>query len=321
MSTAGSGRNRTSILGLVIALFEHGYNVIDAQANGARSLVASGLKWYLRCIWYLSCGCDLSFAKSMAVNGSLQHKDSANEVIRGMLSLSGLWIAPKSIDEDTKVNDKARKKAQLRAMERMKALQQTFVTANNFDDMSESEDEEETCIICRLGKSNGCLGYLGHLQSSRVAVTNGVRQQNCRMIVVGPLGCQLRQEIGTDSPKVALLPTDSVVELLSHNEIHQKRVKVRLMDSNIVGYASMHMQGGRPILSYLDEAGISKWGFSRPVLKMCGHVAHTSCVVRNKLALFCSSQTSNTYFLFRKHTLYRYTNVMLLIYLLMVDMQ
>lgn len=277
--TLTSGRYRTSVLGLVVALFEHGYNEVeDSQTNGARALVSSGLKWYLRCIWYICHGFDLSRAKELAISGNMQtNGEKCNEIVRDMLALPGLWIIIKA-SEDVPTNNDAKNKAQMRAMQRMKALQQSFASTNQFD-MSDSEDEEETCIICRLGSSNGCLGHLGHLQSSRVAFMRGVRKFNNRMIVVGSLGCQLRREFSTDSPKIALLPVRSIVEVVSQNPIHGKRVQVKLINSDVTGYASIYMQGGTPILSYLDEVGISKWGFSRPILKLCGHVAHTACVV------------------------------------------
>jgi len=280
-TTTGSGVNRASTLGLVATLFEHGYNSKDdSKTNGARALVSSGLKWYLRCVWYLAHGCELSQAKAWASNGDqVENLNSTNDFVSGMLTIPGLWLDSKVSDDVSQSKKVAQNRARLRALEKIKEQQRKMVEAQ-LDSWPESEDDEEgsSCIICRLGSADGVLGKLGHVQSSRVSFMKDVRRNSRKMIVVGSTGCILRQNADMESPKVAYLETGSIVHLLEEN-VHGKRVRVKVDASGIEGYASSSTPGGKPILSFTDEVGTSKWGYNRPVMKLCGHIAHMECVV------------------------------------------
>jgi len=331
--TSASGANRASTLGLLVTLYEHHYHMgmttnSSNTQTGARALVSSGLQWFLRAIYYLSRGAGLEEAKALAVSGKeFDTKQSAisgegdelSVTIRDMLALPILWPSKPANDSESPTEDdadskrKARKLAQLRAMERMKKAQASFaasMTASSTEGMAmqNEEEEEETCIICRCPGGNGsddngagCLGYLGHMQGSRIgflAIQSGDRSTKRLMQVVGAKGCQLRQQEDVASEKVALLPPGSIVSVSPHVyaentvlTIHGRRLFVESVDDpNVRGYASTHMQSNvakDPILLDLhdDRVHTSKWGYTRPVLKLCGHVAHTSCVEAHTLSL------------------------------------
>jgi hypothetical protein len=73
-------------------------------------------------------------------------------------------------------NKEARKAAQARVLAKMKKHQDSFAAtiSSQFKDESDKklmDDEENLCIICRCDDAdgdNGPMGYLGHVQRSRV---------------------------------------------------------------------------------------------------------------------------------------------------------
>jgi hypothetical protein len=207
LPSKGSGLNKASILGLLIALYEHrsdhgggsngesGHG--DEDNGGARYLVADGLKWLLRFVGALVDGAaSVGQAHKCAVDG-VQLKSRKNRgatlwtidehlqsTIHDMLdNLPDLWPndeASKSELGQEKVSEKnrqARKSAQMRVLERMKKQQASFAASMGdvekvgFGDTSNVDEEADLCIICRCddedGENNGPLGYLGHVQRSR----------------------------------------------------------------------------------------------------------------------------------------------------------
>jgi len=243
----GSGENRGSILGLLIALYEHRgehENLLNAEGaetedghGGARSLASSGLQWLLRFVSALvdgapSVGAAVKSATtgvpvrgpSFAVpktgdhgSGAWTIDDQVMSTIRGMMKdLPDLWpkFRAKSPSPD-KINDKskeARKAHQKRVMDMMKKKQADFAAtiapsdAPSGAESSEKDNETDLCIICRCddadGENNGPLGYLGHVQRSRMLQMRAVGEwsgQNAphpKLVnmyrVVGHMGCQVR---------------------------------------------------------------------------------------------------------------------------------
>jgi Putative zinc finger in N-recognin (UBR box) len=248
LKSRGSGANRGSILGFLIALYEHradhggaadeddtDYGGKDDDHGGARNLATSGLKWLLRVIHALVDGASsLSSAIKSATAGipvrsptSLVQVDvgpnswTINEDVRstigGMLSnLLDLWpkplANPASSEKNSAKGKEARKAAQQRVMDMMKRKQAAFAeTISKIDVPSGAENEagpEETdlCIICRCddtdGENNGPIGYLGHVQRSRMlqmyssAHTFKSHENEFTFMnayrVVGHMGCQVR---------------------------------------------------------------------------------------------------------------------------------
>lgn len=203
LKSQGSGMNKASILGLLIALYEHraehgsgnmnedGRN--DEDHGGARYLVADGLKWLLRFVSSIVDGAhSISEACKSATEGTHAKKkpgingsswiieDHLAESIRGMLAnLPDLWpteeeVKSKNIDEQSEKSREAMKAAQMRILEKMKRQQESFAATIQDEKENSSRvdrEESELCIICRCddedGESNGPLGYLGHIQRSR----------------------------------------------------------------------------------------------------------------------------------------------------------
>lgn len=206
LTSHGSGLNRASILGLLIALYEHksdksALNKEDLGhgeegLGGARFLVSSGLKWILRYISTLVHGApDNKTACECATNGIqyLNQKYSKKEItwsiedhlkstISGMLeNLPELWPSENSNMSDVsdgaeKVRNKeAMLAAKKRAMERMKKQQASFAASISTDEQvglksTASDEDANLCIICRCDDeegNNGPIGFLGHVQRSR----------------------------------------------------------------------------------------------------------------------------------------------------------
>ena len=251
LKSKGSGEKRGSILGLLIALYEHradhGAGVqgsgqdqgADAH-GGSRSLAASGLKWLLRFVNALvdgapsvgvacksaTTGVPVKNASSRPSGGDASTTtiwtidDNIRATISEMLSnLADLW--PKPVDESLakpstaeKKNKERGKAAQKRMLEMMRKKQSAFMTSmgpddSKMDSKEDASDEEDLCIICRCddadGENNGPLGFLGHVQRSRVsqmrACSEAVSKANegiekfslfQRYRVVGHMGCQVR---------------------------------------------------------------------------------------------------------------------------------
>ncbi len=243
LSSKGSGLNKASILGLLIALYEHRSDNSAASNNdaghseddngGARYLVANGLKWLLRFVCALVDGADsvrqacqcatdgvplgsikaVGFKKRRSTSWTIdEHLQSS---VQGMLkNLPDLWPSEKSSDVNTEQekmsekNREARKAAQLKIMERMRKKQASFIenmaAGGDLSFGSKNIDEEaDLCIICRCddedGENNGPLGYLGHMQRSRllqlrshVECCNSSNTAAKTYRVVGDKGCQVR---------------------------------------------------------------------------------------------------------------------------------
>lgn len=174
--------------------------------GGAKSLAASGLKWLLRFVNALvdgapsvgaavkSATAGVSVNKPSGVSNSHGGEsvmtiwtidDTVRVTISAMLSnLTDLW--PNPIDEPSQKKDKTDEKkkergkaAQLKMLEMMRKKQSAFVASMGPEDekkdakTAEADEEADLCIICRCddadGENNGPLGFLGHVQRSRVA--------------------------------------------------------------------------------------------------------------------------------------------------------
>jgi hypothetical protein len=252
LKSKGSGDKRGSILGLLIALYEHradhgaggqssGEDQGGDEHGGARSLAASGLKWLLRFVNALVDGApSVGAAVKSATTGVLIKPAAASHPTSGesgmtiwtiddtvrftiseMLSnLSDLW--PKPLDESLEQtstadmkNKERGKAAQQRMLAMMRKKQSAFVDSMGPVDSKtnkkadEPDEEADLCIICRCddadGENNGPLGFLGHVQRSRVAqmracseaiskANEGVESFSLfqRYRVVGHMGCQVR---------------------------------------------------------------------------------------------------------------------------------
>jgi hypothetical protein len=233
----GSGKNRGSVLGLLIALYEHrdnakstgvGQKSVNDDHGGARVLSADGLKWLLRFICALVGGAvSVKAACESATSGvpvvSLSSENGIDPdiraVVKDMLSnLPELWPG-KDIgsSDDTslnEINDKSKevqKAAQSRALAKMKKLQISFAASIASQSTSATEkklfddNEENLCIICKCDDAdgdNGPMGYLGHVQRSRVAqlASKSTLREYCVSKnldlnsihrVVGEKGCQV----------------------------------------------------------------------------------------------------------------------------------
>jgi hypothetical protein len=250
LQSRGSGERRGSVLGLLIALYEHradhaGDQDADSgdfgQNNeghgGARALVTSGLKWLLRFVNALVDGAaSVSAATKSATSGvpirspagssagtqsellgsmSWTIDDDARTTIRSMLlDLPDLWPKEREkaspSDKPNVKNKEAGKAAQHRVLEMMKSKQAAFAAtiapSNNPSAETDGDGSEaDLCIICRCddadGENNGPLGFLGHVQRSRVSQMratieagklDGARQELSRSYrVVGHMGCQV----------------------------------------------------------------------------------------------------------------------------------
>lgn len=203
LPSMGSGEGRGSVLGLLIALYEHRDNaksitgVSQTSAGddhgGARVLSADGLKWLLRFISALVDGADsVAVACESASSGipvvgvsmvSPEIRAQVKEMLAGLPELwPGTHADSPSIDASGKSaasekNKEAQKAAQARALAKMKKLQSSFAAsiANNDSEkpLVDDADEENLCIICKCDDAdgdNGAMGYLGHVQRSRVAM-------------------------------------------------------------------------------------------------------------------------------------------------------
>ena len=211
------------------------YGAKSDDLGGARTLVSSGLKWLLRVVHALVTGAPgLSSAIKSATTGipfmlnmSKPQFDTSSNVwtineevrstISGMLNnLVDLWPNPQSDSASPEKNSakskEARKAAQQRVMDMMKRKQAAFAESigsikSAIDvDVEANDQETDLCIICRCddtdGENNGPLGYLGHVQRSRMVLMRSRHeyrdrdQGKCTLVnsyrVVGHMGCQVR---------------------------------------------------------------------------------------------------------------------------------
>jgi hypothetical protein len=343
LPSGGSGENRGSVLGLCIALFEHrdadsNNNGAQKSANddhgGSRTLSADGLRWLLRFINALVDGAEnISMAKQSATSGipinrgssSVVIDDETRDKIKRMLSnLQNLWpraedpTAPDDLSTSAHEKSKeARKAAQARVLAKMKKHQDSFAASisSQFKDESEKklmDNEENLCIICRCDDGdgdNGPMGYLGHVQRSRVLqleskalYASGINPFELNLSnvyrVVGDKGCQLRSTESMDSAPVSFIAQGGFVEVLQskmspHINLQSRRVFVKhLVPQNekgdfVQGWASLQSWDGYVILSPLSSLcySNSRWGSTRPVVRQCGHSAHLRCAEQHCLSL------------------------------------
>jgi hypothetical protein len=131
-------------------------------------------------------------------------------------NLLDLWPKPRSESiSPEKANAKmkeARKAAQQRVMDMMKRKQAAFAETISTPDVSSeanidtSEQNSDLCIICRCddidGENNGPLGYLGHVQRSRMlnmrCISECFEMDEGKLSyrVVGHMGCQVCTAFG-----------------------------------------------------------------------------------------------------------------------------
>lgn len=236
LPSQGSGENRGSVLGLCIALFEHrdaddnnggGQKGANDDHGGSRTLSADGLKWLLRFVSALADGAEnVSAARHSATSGvrvemssniHYEH-ETCNKIKRMLANLPNLWPGDQdetaSDDLSTSTHEKnkeARKAAQARVLAKMKKRQASFAASissqlkDEPDKMIIDDSEENLCIICRCDDAdgdNGPMGYLGHVQRSRVLqleskalYASGIDCKDLTLSnvyrVVGDKGCQV----------------------------------------------------------------------------------------------------------------------------------
>ena len=205
-------------------------------------------------------------------------------------------------------NKEAGKEAQRRVMELMVLKQRKFAeTIDDDNDAAGTETDgvrEEECIICRCDDSsgiNGPLGYLGHVQRSRVSQMravleadlgvsgnddtsdgshNGMLMKSFR--VVGHMGCQLRETEALDSKPLMCLPRGSVVTVLrrafsAEYGILSRRVLVRHVKkphrnaSTFTNTTGAHPEEEEPIVSEGWASIMSSQGYVilSPLVSMC----------------------------------------------------
>lgn len=337
LDSKGSGERRGSVLGLLIALYEHrsdhgaapeSEEPQDDGHGGAKTLAANGLKWLLRFVSALVDGAtSVGAATKSATTGTPVQAVSKSPAeagwtidegvrmtIRAMLrDLPELWPEKRSKsasgDNSGPKGKEAGKEAQRRVMEMMMLKQRNFAATIAPSETAPEAKLEEECIICRCddadGENNGPLGYLGHVQRSRVAQMRAVleaREHSNPLMntyrVVGHMGCQLRETEALDSKPLTCLPRGSVVTVLKKTftpeyGILSRRVLVRHSKKEggtevlSEGWASVMSSRGYVILSPLISLcySNSKWGATRPIIKQCGHAAHLKCVETHTLSL------------------------------------
>ncbi len=312
--------------------------------GGARALTGSGLKWLLRFVNALVDGApSVAIAVKSATSGvplkssngststvtdstgsSIWTIDETVRVtISDMLSnLPDLW--PKPVDntkqKESSANEESKKRgklAQQRMLEMMRKKQSAFSATMETSESGGNEDskeqEEDLCIICRCddadGENNGPLGYLGHVQRSRVAqmraccegigkANEGIESRSLyqKYRVVGHMGCQVRETEAMDSKPVFCLKRGTIVSVLKSTvsekyDIMSRRVLVKHVSEqtgNVTeGWASMQSSQGYVILSPLVSLCYenTRWGSTRPIVFQCGHAAHLKCVETHTLSL------------------------------------
>ncbi len=312
--------------------------------GGARALTGSGLKWLLRFVNALVDGAPSVATAVKSATSGVPLKASTGSTTKGtdssgssiwtidetvrltisdMLSnLPDLW--PKPVDNNQQKESSAKeeskkrgKLAQQRMLEMMRKKQSAFSatmeTSESGGNEESKEQEEDLCIICRCddadGENNGPLGYLGHVQRSRVAqmracsegigkTSEGIESQSLhqKYRVVGHMGCQVRETEAMDSKPVFCLKRGTIVSVLKSTvsekyDIMSRRVLVKHVSQETgkvtEGWASMQSSQGYVILSPLVSLCYenTRWGSTRPIVFQCGHAAHLKCVETHTLSL------------------------------------
>jgi Proteolysis_6 C-terminal len=357
LKSKGSGEKRGSILGLLIALYEHradhgagpsgsGQDDPGDGHGGARALAASGLQWLLRFVHALVDGAPSVGAAAKSATTGIPIKPSAASnhsteasgmtiwtidgtvrfTISNMLSnLPDLWPKPveESVEKESSANKEKKergKAAQQRMLDIIRKKQSAFITSmgatetkGETKESGPDEEEADLCIICRCddadGENNGPLGFLGHVQRSRVAQMRacceavgkaGERDDSNSLFqqyrVVGHMGCQVRETKVMDSRPVDCLPRGSIVRVRKNTvsdkyDIMSRRVYVEHISEDTgkltVGWASVQSSQGYVILSPLVPLCYenTRWGSTRPIIRQCGHAAHLKCVETHTLSL------------------------------------
>ena len=201
LPSKGSGANRGSILGLLIALYENRADNSsgnqggdrDEGNGGARSLAADGLKWLLRLVDSIADGAPSVGAASERASSGARHRSTTTllidtstsesiidpnirDLVSGMLAnLADLW--PKEENKNGSGTGEAggmsakareaRKAAQRRAMERMMKAQSSFAASLNGDTSNDvaavdAEDDEEA-NLCIICRCDDKDGEMGPL--------------------------------------------------------------------------------------------------------------------------------------------------------------
>ena len=173
---------------------------------------ASSLNTAIKCA---TIGTPISLNTTDVASISWTINENVRSTISGMLdSLLDLWPMPRksstSPDKSNAKSKEARKAAQQRVLDMMKQKQAAFaqtITKTEVPSGStviETDQEVDLCIICRCddadGENNGPLGYLGHVQRSRVIQMRSKVERNTSgektsimnaYRVVGHMGCQV----------------------------------------------------------------------------------------------------------------------------------
>ena len=311
--------------------------------GGARALTGNGLKWLLRFVNALVDGApSVAAAVKSATNGIPMKPstisagessgmtiwtidDTVRLTISGMLSdLSDLWpkAADSSLYKESSANEEKKERgkvAQQRMLDMMKKKQSAFVAtmgtpeSGGKDKVNQQEEEDDLCIICRCddadGENNGPLGFLGHVQRSRVAqmracseavgkANEGIDSRSLfqRYRIVGHMGCQVRETEAMDSKPIFCLKRGTIVSVLKNTvsdkyDIMSRRVLVNHVSEEsgkvTKGWASIQSSQGYVILSPLVSLCYenTRWGSTRPIIRQCGHAAHLKCVETHTLSL------------------------------------
>lgn len=349
LESKGSGEKRGSILGLLIALYEHRADhgpVADSERGdqgdeghgGARNIASSGLKWILRFVNSLVDGAPsvsvatkaatkgLRYRRPWTAQGTTEHVVSSwtveenvrSTVTRMLDNIPDLWpvvgdVNLSSPDKSTPKSSEAAKAAQQRQMEKIRRMQEKFAaTIQPTEDKSsrqKGDPDVDLCIICRCDdvdtERNGPIGYLGHVQRSRLSQLRAQNEAERRRgmpshlshsyRVVGYMGCQLRETEAMDSKPLVCLPKGSVVTVVASTitkeyGVRSRRVLVRSRGKDgtrVEGWASIQSSQGYVILSPLLSLCYtnSRWGCTRPFIRQCGHAAHLRCVETHTLSL------------------------------------
>jgi len=314
--------------------------------EGARALTGSGLKWLLRFVNALIDGAPSVAAAVKSATSGIPLKqitpisnagtessgssiwtidEDVRLTIRSMLfDLPDLWpkAADNSLQKESSVNEEKKERGKLyqqRILEMMRNKQSAFSATMRTSDEGVSvknqleQAEDDLCIICRCddadGENNGPLGFLGHVQRSRVAQMRACSEGICKanegidnqslyqsFRVVGHMGCQVRETEAMDSKPVSCLKRGTIVSVLKSTvsdkyDIMSRRVlaKHTCEETGKVskGWASMQSSQGYVILSPLASVCYenTRWGSTRPIVRLCGHAAHLKCVEAHTLSL------------------------------------
>mmetsp|Transcript_17876 Transcript_17876/g.25261 ORF Transcript_17876/g.25261 Transcript_17876/m.25261 type:complete len:2379 (-) Transcript_17876:136-7272(-) len=232
--------------------------------------------------------------------------------------------------QSSKINREARKAAQMRILDKMKKKQDFFAASLGGDDSMNKmgmdgnidSEEKDLCIICKCddddgAESNGSLGFLGHVQRSRALQLRYQAESsnslsscydlNRTYRVIGEEDCQLRASEEIDSAIITQIQPGSIVTVVDAKispkyDILSRNVKIQHRSSefgeNILeGWVSLFSAQGNTLLSPLTKLchNNTRWGSTRPVLKLCGHSAHSKCVETHLLSLHQQRESDTIY--------------------------